>query len=386
MTDTQSEGVTPSREALDWAAERWGQDPGGLSATPLPGDASRRRYTRLDSGDETRILLESPDPVENAAWFLEGRRLLKEGFPLPEIMAWNLERGFFLVEDLGDVHLSDLEPPPVSWEGGGLLPSEGAAGGAPKREGEGGDHGGGDGGPAADSGFDPETEFACACRKAAQVLAALHDRGWQCLAPVADAVAPPYDAEFVLAHEWSYFLDGARLMGMEGTFERELAQEGRKIAALAASERERSFIHRDFQSRNVLVRDGEVYLIDWQGGRLGPPFYDLASFVFDPYTELTLAAREDIAYAYLAARVSPHDTDDWRGRTRFFGLVRLMQAAGAYAHLARARGKPNFLRYLPRAVWRARQLARDMPEGLLPGLCSFLDDYLARLPGMLGGT
>jgi aminoglycoside/choline kinase family phosphotransferase len=301
--------------------------------------------------------MEGPDPSENATWFQEGRKLHAGGFPLPEIMGWDLARGFFLLEDLGDVLLCYLEP------------GAAAAGAGP---------GGGS--------FEADGEFAVRCRRAAEVMAALHDGGWAALAPVVDVVAPPYDAGFVLAHEWSYFLSGARLMGMEGDFERTLAAEGRKIAALAGSELERSFIHRDFQSRNVLVREGGIFLVDWQGGRLGPPYYDLASLIFDPYTDLSLDAREDVAAAYLAARASRPGADEWRGRTRFFGMVRLMQAAGAYAHLAAAWGKPEYARYLPRALVRARALSDDMPGGSFPGLTAFFDDYLSKLPGMLDGV
>jgi aminoglycoside/choline kinase family phosphotransferase len=314
-----------------------------VTYSELPGDASRRRYTRLSSGGETRILLEGPDPGENAAWLHMGRELRNGGFPLPEIHAWDLGAGLFLMEDLGDTHLADLE-------------------------------GGGEAG-----------EFASACREAAAVLAGLHDRGWGCLRPVMRLVAPPYDAEFVWASEWSYFLEGAGLLGLNVPSGGALAGEGRKIAALAGCERERSFIHRDFQSRNVLVKDGRPRFIDWQGGRLGPPYYDLASLLYDPYTDLSPGERREIGAAYLAARETPAGADEYADRTRFFGIVRLMQAAGAYAHLAAARGKPAFARYLPRALARVRELLGDLPGGAFPGLSAFLDDYLARLPQVLDG-
>jgi aminoglycoside/choline kinase family phosphotransferase len=311
-----------------------------MASCPLPGDASRRRYTRLTSGGETRILLEGPDPAENGAWFAMGRELKGGGFPLPEILAWDLGPGLFLMEDLGDVHLADLEP---------------ARGDA----------------------------FPAACRGAAAALAGLHERGWECLAPVSAVLAPPYDAGFVLAFEWSYFLAGARLLGAEGAFEAELAPEGRKLAALAGSERERTFIHRDYQSRNILVKDGAVFMIDWQGGRLGPPFYDLASLIYDPYTDLAAGARQALLEDYLAARDACGRLDEYSDKTRFFGLMRLMQAAGAYAHLAAARGLTAYARFLPRALSRARELLRDLPGGVFAGLAAFLEDYQALLPRVL---
>ncbi|MDR2612353.1 MAG: phosphotransferase [Deltaproteobacteria bacterium] len=345
--------------ALSWAAGQWGRPPEDVSASPLPGDASRRRYTRLVSGGETRILLEGPDPAENRAWLSIGRLLREGGFPLPEIHAWDLGRGLFLLEDLGDEHLSDL---------------------ACSRGGEGG----------GDAGAPDEACLAC-YREAARVLARLHNRGWDLLASAWEEVAPRYDAEFVFLFEWTYFLEGARLLGFPGGFEDRLAPEGRKIAALSGCELERAFMHRDFQSRNILVRDGRPFLIDWQGGRLGPPYYDLASLVYDPYVDLPAPFQWEILNEYLDAREGLAGSagaalrGEYEGKIRFFGMVRLMQAAGAYAHLAAARGKPAYARFLPRALDRALDLASELPRGVFSGVQGFLEDYRARLPRLLAG-
>jgi aminoglycoside/choline kinase family phosphotransferase len=286
--------------------------------------------------------MEGPDPAENATWLAAGRELRAGGFPLPDIHAWDLGAGLFIMEDLGDVRLADLE----------------AGGGAPFEE---------------------------ACLGAARLLADLHDRAWGILAPAAGLLAPRYDAEFMFVREWSYFLQGARLLGMEGGFEERLAPEGRKLAALSGCEREMVFIHRDYQSRNILVACGAVRIVDWQGGRMGPPFYDLASLLYDPYTALSDGARRGILAAYLEARQGSRRADDYDGRTRFFGLVRLMQAAGAYAHLAASRGMTAYARFLPRALGRARELAQDLPGGVFAGTVAFLEEYLARLPRILEG-
>ncbi|MDR3153241.1 MAG: phosphotransferase [Deltaproteobacteria bacterium] len=327
--------------ALEWAAGRWGVDPAGIAAARLPGDASPRGYARLKSAGETRILMEGPDRLENRAWLSVGRRLWEAGFPVPEIHDWDLDLGYFLLEDLGDSHLCDLEGKDCA-------------------------------------------AFAAAAKAASETLASFHDRAWECLAPVHDLLQARYDSDFMLRSEWNYFLEGARLLGVPGSSGKALAAEGRKLAALSGCERERSFIHRDYQSRNILVTGRGVRIIDWQGGRLGPPFYDLASLLYDPYTDLGPADRSGLVADYLAARKTPASGDEYLDKTRFFGLVRLMQAAGAYAHLA-ARGLTSYARFLPRALGRSLEIALELPQGVFPGVVGFLEGYQARLPRILSG-
>jgi hypothetical protein len=215
-------------------------------------------------------------------------------------------------------------------------------------------------------------------------MAAWHGRGWQAVSPVRDLAGQRYDAGFVYEHEWLYFLEGAELMGVPGGFRAALDQEGRKLASLCGLELDPVFIHRDFQSRNVMMKGRSAVLVDWQGSRLGPPFYDLGSLVYDPYVDLPAGAPAEILGRYLEARGAPAGRPEYEDRTRFFGMVRLLQAAGAYAHLSRERGLSPFAAFLPRAVERALGLASSLPH-VFPGLTAFLDDYAARLPGLLAG-
>jgi aminoglycoside/choline kinase family phosphotransferase len=111
-------------------------------------------------------------------------------------------------------------------------------------------------------------------------------------------------------------------------------------------------VHRDLQSQNVMVRNGEPVLIDFQGMRPGSAFYDLGSLLCDPYVEI----REDdraalLRYYYDLVRPSY----DWQGFQELFlsgSAQRLMQALGAYGFLGRERGKPHFLAHVPAALDR----------------------------------
>jgi hypothetical protein len=77
------------------------------------------------------------------------------------------------------------------------------------------------------------------------------------------------------------------------------------------------------------------------------------------------------------------DGADWASRTRFFGLVRLLQAAGAYARLTAVKGLASYARFLPRALSRAAALAGDLPPGPFPAMRAFLEGCLERLPRAL---
>ena len=102
-------------------------------------------------------------------------------------------------------------------------------------------------------------------------------------------------------------------------------------------------VHRDFQSQNVMIRDGEPVLIDFQGIRPGSLFYDLASLLCDPYVSFPEAGREDLLLYYHEISGSPYDWDTFRELFLLASAQRLMQALGAYGFLGLKREKPHFL-------------------------------------------
>src|SRR5207247_6690256 len=88
----------------------------------------------------------------------------------------------------------------------------------------------------------------------------------------------------------------------------------------------RVLVHRDFQSQNIIMRNGQAYLIDFQGMRPGLAEYDLASLLYDPYVVLTDPEREELLAYYCGGKIS----DDFRETLRLCEMQRLMQALGAY--------------------------------------------------------
>ena len=130
----------------------------------------------------------------------------------------------------------------------------------------------------------------------------------------------------------------------------------RELAALPAleeiAERLASFprvlVHRDFQSQNIIVRDGQAYLIDFQGMRPGLAEYDLASLLYDPYARLTETERvELLAFYRTIAEVNDEAFDE---KVRLCAMQRLMQALGAYAFLGLVKENRAFLAHIPAAL------------------------------------
>jgi N-acetylmuramate 1-kinase len=131
----------------------------------------------------------------------------------------------------------------------------------------------------------------------------------------------------------------------------------------------RVLVHRDFQSQNILLRNGQAYLIDFQGMRPGLPHYDLASLLFDPYVDLSDAERDELLEHYCGEQPDP----EFLRTLRLCAMQRLMQALGAYGFLGLVKDYKHFLQYIPKAVQSLREVV-----GKIAGLES-LENFLAEL-------
>ncbi|MEI7673933.1 MAG: phosphotransferase, partial [Deltaproteobacteria bacterium] len=109
-------------------------------------------------------------------------------------------------------------------------------------------------------------------------------------------------------------------------------------------------VHRDLQSQNVMICDGEPVLIDFQGIRPGSLFYDLASLLCDPYVSFPEAGRENLLLYYHEISGAPYDWDAFRELFLLASAQRLMQALGAYGFLGLKREKPHFLAHIRPAL------------------------------------
>jgi N-acetylmuramate 1-kinase len=134
-------------------------------------------------------------------------------------------------------------------------------------------------------------------------------------------------------------------------------KERRKMAVRAAA-LPTVCIHRDFQSENVMIDNGRIRFVDYQGARLGPSHYDAASLIFDPYVNLGQGMTERLAEYYLAK------TDAVSKKNDFYTCAaqRLMQALGAYANLSIHKDKPRYREFIPTALERLYYVMEFLPE------------------------
>jgi len=145
----------------------------------------------------------------------------------------------------------------------------------------------------------------------------------------------------------------------------------REIPKQLASLR-RVLVHRDFQSQNIIIQNGQANLIDFQGMRPGLAHYDLASLLYDPYVELTEAERAELIANYRGRQLENGVTidGDFDFKLRLCAMQRLMQALGAYGFLGLVKGHKHFLQYIPNALRSLRAVVARI-DNLQP-LASFL--------------
>ncbi|MDB4949433.1 MAG: Phosphotransferase enzyme family protein [Gemmatimonadetes bacterium] len=309
--------------------QRFGRAP--ASILQLEGDGSNRAmYRVVGHGLETTIAVVGPDREENRAFLAYSRAFREAGLPVPEIFGADEEAGVYLEEDLGDTTLFDA-----------LSEARKA---------------------------DPQAEFPAAMlptyRRIAEVLPRFQVEGGRA---VDYSVAYPrsaFDRQSIL---WDlnyfkyHFLKLAHVPFNEGKLEKDF----RRLASFLLGADTRHFLYRDFQSRNIMLRDGEPWFIDYQGGRRGALQYDVASLLYDPKAALPEELREELLGHYLDAleRYLPVDRARFREHFRGYVLVRIMQAMGAYGYRGFFERKPRFLASVPPAV---ANLERLLATGFVP--------------------
>ena len=161
--------------------------------------------------------------------------------------------------------------------------------------------------------------------------------------------------------------------------ENRLEDEFVKLTAMLLSDNDNVFLYRDFQSRNVMLKDGEPYFIDFQGGRRGPIYYDIASFVGQARAKYTDAAVESMVEAYLAAldQYKSVDREHFMKMLRLFRVFRLLQNLGTYGYRGLFERKKAFVESIPAALEQLSQLLAQV--GGFEYIHSLIDE-IAALP------
>jgi aminoglycoside/choline kinase family phosphotransferase len=307
--------------------ERFGHRPDVV--LDIAADGSTRQYFRLMSGEEqTAIGAIGPDREENRAFLSFARAFRGIGLPVPEIYAEDQDAGVWLEEDLGDTTL---------FQALGAARVEVAEGEIPH-------------------------EIECLYRSALSVLPRFQVLGHR----VVDyRLAYPRAAFDRQSIRWdlNYFKYHFLKLAHVPFNEQRLEDDFTRFTAHLLEADAGYFLYRDFQSRNIMIRNGEPWFLDFQGGRKGAPHYDVASLLYDAKANLPPAVRAALLEHYLDALGEHAAVDRAEFRRRFTGfvLVRLMQAMGAYGYRGFFERKRRFLESVPNA---ARNLDHLLAAGL----------------------
>jgi aminoglycoside/choline kinase family phosphotransferase len=307
----------------------------------IPADGSTRLFWRIACpGTDTRfIAMENPPETpfkkrENFAYLKIGKHLFSKGLPVPEIYRADLVTGRFIMEDMGDISLQ---------EKAGRIKNK-----------------------------------IPLYKKIIEILIRLQiegsdgfDEAWTCQ-------TKRYDRTVMRGLESDYFRDAflGKYLGLEKDWS-ELERPFDHLAVMASRADNGFFLHRDFQSRNIFIAEGKVGILDWQGGRLGPLAYDLASLLIDPYAALTIRERNQV-FRYYLDLLRNHDPN-WVGIFEevfpYLAIQRNLQILGAFSFLTKVQKKPHFESYIIPAMKSLHGLLNDLKDPHL----SPLEDLTASL-------
>mgnify|MGYP001776440363 CR=1 FL=1 len=302
----------------------------------LPSSGSNRRYFRL-SGPRSLIGVSGTSRPENEAFLYMAAHFRQKGLPVPEVYCSSEDKLFYLQEDLGDTLLFDaIEKGRKS------------------------------------SVFD-ETEKRL-LHQTIELLPKVQFVGADGMDFSHCYPQPEFNRRSIL-WDLNYFkYCFLKATGLEFQEDR-LEDDFQKMADVLLRSASATFMYRDFQSRNVMVRDGEPWLIDFQGGRKGPVYYDVASFLWQAKAKYPDDLREELLGSYIAAlrQYIPVDETYFRSQLQHFVLFRILQVLGTYGFRGYFEKKPHFIQSVPYAIDNLRQLLReDYAE--YPYLCSVLRD------------
>ena len=162
-----------------------------------------------------------------------------------------------------------------------------------------------------------------------------------------------YDIELIMQKECRYFVDAFlnECLKLQITFD-ELADEFSTLAAQALKFAATGFMHRDLQSRNIMMHNDQPFFIDFQGGRLGALQYDLAALLIDPYVALSNAVQRELRDYGINALATATGLDSGRllQGYKYCCLTRNLQILGAFGFLSKIKGKTYFKTYIPTAL------------------------------------
>jgi aminoglycoside/choline kinase family phosphotransferase len=285
-----------------------------IECSKLKGDGSDRKWYRLTAAGRSLVMVDhgirkEPGISEIDSFVLIGRHLYDKGISVPGIYLHDTFSGIVFLEDLGDVNLQA-----VVKAGKKILPY-----------------------------YKLAIELLA---KMSVIGAKQFDRSWTYQTPY-------YNKEVILENECRYFVNAflRRYLKLNICYD-DFEDEFILLADKALEFSVNGFMHRDFQSRNIMIKNRKPYFIDFQGGRIGPIQYDLASLLIDPYVALPRHVQDQLL-DYCIDKLSSYihiDKKKFCLCYQYCAITRNLQMLGAFGYLSRAKGKTYFKQFIPTAI------------------------------------
>ena len=296
---------------------------------------SGRVIVRLSNSKHSAIGIQNDVAEENAAFLAFTRHFRKHGLPVPEIYSVDAAHGAYLEEDLGDTTLFQFLS--ENRNGSEIAP-----------------------------------EVVTSYRKVVEILPRFQVESARDFDYSVCYPRESFDRQSI-AWDLNYFKYYFLKLSGVPFHEQALEEDFEKLTDLLLSAETNYFLYRDFQSRNIMLRDGNPYFLDYQGGRRGALQYDVASLLFDAKAELPPEMCAELLDHYLDA-LAEHitlDRDEFLRTYYAYVYVRIMQALGAYGFRGFYERKAHFLQSVPYALRNLRWLMHNVKLPVeLPALMS----------------
>ncbi len=284
------------------------------SVNKLPASGSPREYYRISGTGTTVIGAINLDREENEAFISFSKHFRSKGLAVPEIYLIDLENNAYLQEDLGDMTLFDYQ---FKVRDNGNFPAQ-------------------------------LTEVYKEVLTELQKFQITGSKGLDYSLCYPRSSFDRQSMQWDLSYFKYYFL---KLAGIPFN-EQDLENDYNTLIEYLLAQDTDYFLYRDFQSKNVMLRDGKPCFIDYQGGRKGALQYDVASLLYDSKADLPPEIREELLEHYIDGLANYPGVDPQKFRESFYSyvLIRIMQAMGAYGFRGFYEKKTHFLQSIPYAL------------------------------------
>jgi len=317
MSDNRGPDSAEQRERIDVYLGRTGVIARNPRIVPLTGDASDRRYYRVLTATEPPFVLALHAGAfdVNTLPFVNVARLFeKMPVPIPHVLGHADDIGVLALEDLGDVTLQ------------------------------------------AHLGAATPSQHAALYRQAVGLIATMQRRGAELESPeylpyriAFDVEKLTWEMDFFTKH----FIEAYRGVVIAPAAKEALREEFAQVIEELSSE-PRVLCHRDYHSRNLMIHDDRLYIIDFQDARMGPDTYDLVSLLRDSYVDLPEQTVSELMAYFLALQGATDQEAAFRDRFDLMALQRNLKALGTFGYQTTARRNPVYIQYIPRTLRHVR--------------------------------